>query len=100
MISELQEAITLKKVVSIFFHGDGGYRRLEPFCLGKTKDGIVTLLAFQVGGFSNTFTTYGWKLFRVECMMSIELTDEYFVSTRPGYNQSVPVIQHVFYQVR
>ncbi|MBN1278913.1 MAG: hypothetical protein JW989_03915 [Chlorobiaceae bacterium] len=99
MISELERAIAQKRVVSVFFLGEGGFRKLEPFCIGKTEAGIEVFRAFQVGGFSNTFTTYGWKLFRIDRIISIELGDEHFDSARPGYKFMDPAIHHVICKV-
>ncbi|MBN1279826.1 MAG: WYL domain-containing protein [Chlorobium sp.] len=95
MLSVLKRAIAEKKVVSVFFHGEGGYRLIEPFLVGTTDTGIEALRAFQVGGFSNTFKTYGWKLFRVDCITSIDITDETFSPSRPDYNPDDPVIRTV-----
>ncbi len=95
MLSVLKKAIAEKRVISVFFHGEGGHRLLEPFLLGTTENGIEALRSFQIGGYSNTFNTYGWKIFRVDCIASIEITEAEFSPSRPDYTPDDPVIHNV-----
>lgn len=99
MHSLLLTAIKQKKIISAFFYGEGGFRLLEPFCFGTTAGGIEALRAFQTGGYSNTFTAYGWKLFRVDSMTSINLTPDNFSPNRPGYTPNDPIIKTIICQI-
>jgi len=95
----VQEAIERRKVISVFFFGEGGPRLLEPFCLGMTDSGMPGLRAYQVGGFSNTFTSFGWKVFKLDLMVSAEVTDQGFSGVRDGGNADEVVFDEIICEV-
>jgi hypothetical protein len=84
MNQSIVTAINNRYVLSIFY--DGGTRIIEPHCYGISTEGNELLRAFQVNGYSNSGNPIGWKLFRVDNIMSMESTGDTFVSPRPGYN--------------
>jgi len=61
------------KVVSIFYDGDGvenrGYRDIEPYCYGNSKDDNPVLRAYQQSGATDSEIP-GWKLFRIDKIVS------------------------------
>lgn len=80
-------AIRARRVIEFFYHG--GYRTVEPFCLGLVMSGEAdneSLLCYQIGGFSELREVVGWKLYRASEMTDIEISNERFTGDRPGYD--------------
>jgi hypothetical protein len=80
-------AIRSRRVIEFYYHG--GYRTVEPFCLGVVMTGEAdneSLLCYQTGGFSELREVVGWKLYRASEMEDIEVSREQFSSDRPGYD--------------
>jgi predicted DNA-binding transcriptional regulator YafY len=84
MNSTICSAIRSRRVVQ--FDYDGGLRTAEPFCHGASMDGHDLLRAYQTGGYSESGNSVGWRLFRVDRMNNLNITDESFSGNRPGYN--------------
>ena len=80
----------------IRFYYDGGSRTAEPFCHGASKPGNDLLRAYQTGGHSESGNPVKWKLFRVDKMSSITITDESFSANRPDYNPNDPAMATVY----
>ena len=83
----LCSAIESRRVIEFYYHG--GYRTVEPFCLGLVRSGEAdneSLLCYQTGGFSELREVVGWKLYRASEMEEIELLNERFTGDRPGYD--------------
>lgn len=83
----LCSAIGSRQVIEFYYHG--GYRRVEPYCLGLIIDANAdneSLLCYQTGGFSELQEAEGWKLYRASDMEEIEVSGEQFGGSRPGYN--------------
>ena len=94
-MDDVQRAIKQKQVVTIFYDGDEpggrGFRTIEPVCLGFSKSGNRVLRAWDMEGSSHTATTGeqplpGWRLFRLDKIMTFKPTGDNFTSPRPGYN--------------
>ena len=80
-------AIRSRRLIEFFYHG--GYRTVEPFCLGLVMSGDInneSLLCFQTGGFSELREVVGWKLYRASELEDIEVLNDTFVGDRPGYD--------------
>jgi hypothetical protein len=80
-------AIDSRRVIEFYYHG--GYRTVEPFCLGLVLSGEadnVSLLCYQTGGFSELREVVGWKMYRISDMTEIEMLGDRFSSDRPGYD--------------
>ncbi|WP_449258571.1 hypothetical protein [Chlorobium limicola] len=95
MESAICKAITSRKVLSVFFQGDDGYRLLEPYCLGIASNGIKVLHAYQISGYSNSESTSGWKLFRIDSLEFANLTDHLFAESRPECGKQMHAIESV-----
>ncbi|HJX12775.1 MAG TPA: hypothetical protein VJ377_04525 [Dehalococcoidales bacterium] len=79
-------AIKGRRVIEFYYHG--GYRTVEPFCLGVVMAGAdnESLICYQTGGYSELLEVVGWKLYRVSEMENIEITRREFGGDRPGYD--------------
>ena len=80
-------AIKSRRVMEFFYHG--GYRTVEPFCLGLVMSGDAdneSLLCYQIGGYSELREPVGWKLYRASEIENMEITAEHFGGDRPGYD--------------
>ena len=80
-------AIRSRRVIEFYYHG--GYRTVEPFCLGLVMSGEAdneSLLCYQVGGYSELREAVGWKLYRASEIENMEITSEQFSGDRPGYD--------------
>lgn len=77
-------AIRSKRVIRFYY--DGGLRTAEPFRYGASSEGNDLLRAYQTSGYSESGYPVGWRLFRVDRMSSINITDETFSGNRPDYN--------------
>lgn len=85
--SVICSAISTRCIIVFFYHG--GYRTVEPFCLGLVLSGRAdneSLLCYQIGGYSELSEAIGWKLYRTSEMESIEITRRQFSGNRPGYD--------------
>jgi hypothetical protein len=78
------EAIRERRVIR-FFYG-GGYRLVEPHCYGVSRDGKELLRGYQISGHSESGQSEGWKLFRLDGMSDLSVTDDSFEGPHPLYN--------------
>jgi predicted DNA-binding transcriptional regulator YafY len=94
-MDDVQRAIKQKQVITVFYDGDEpggrGIRTIEPVCLGFSKSGNRVLRAWDMEGASHTATTGeqplpGWRLFRLDKIMTFKPTGDNFTTPRPGYN--------------
>lgn len=74
----------------------GGSRVAEPYCYGFSAAGKELLRAYQVAGYSESGNPQGWKLFHVEKMMNLHVSDISFAGTRPEYNPQDPAMEVVY----
>lgn len=97
-IENVGQAIDQKKVISIYYDGDipggPGLRKIEPVCLFVDKrSGNTNLTAWDIEGASHKVATGegvlpGWRLFRLDKILSWNPTGENFTQMRPGFNPS------------
>lgn len=83
----LCSAIKSRHVIEFYYHG--GYRTVEPFCLGvviASGEDNESLICYQTGGFSELREVVGWKLYRASEMEDIVVLHEQFSGNRPGYD--------------
>lgn len=95
-IENVGNAIDRKKVVSIYYDGDTpggpGLRTIEPVCLFVDKrSGNTNLTAWEREGASHKVAVGdgvlpGWRLFRMDKILSWNPTGEEFTQMRPGFN--------------
>ena len=84
MNTSVCDAIRVRAVIT--FDYDGGARTAEPHLHGVSTAGNDVLCAWQTGGYSRSGQSSGWKLFRIEEMSDVVMTDQRFTGSRPGYN--------------
>jgi hypothetical protein len=78
----------IKQLRPIEFYYQHGYRTVEPFALGivlTDHEDNLSLLCWQINGFSDLNEIVGWKLYRVSDMEDIEVQNTHFTGIRPGY---------------
>lgn len=94
-IDSIIDAIKNKKSVIIYYDGDEpggrGLREIEPVCFGYSKADNPVLRAWDSEGASHTAykgekPLPGWRLFRVDKILSFKPTGNNFNQMRPNYN--------------
>ena len=94
-LDSIVDAIKNRQVVIIYYDGDEpggrGIRQIEPVCLGVSKAGNKVLRAWDSEGASHTGykgeqPLPGWRLFRLDKILSNKPTGEVYNQPRPGYN--------------
>jgi hypothetical protein len=84
MNSLLCTAIGSRRIVTFYY--DGGRRVVEPYCHGSSEAGFDLLRGFQTAGHSSSGATSGWKMFRIEGVSGLAMTDTLF-SARAEYDR-------------
>ena len=94
-IDDVVDCIKNKKKCVIYYDGDEpggrGLRDIEPVCLGVSKAGNKVVRAWDNEGSSHTAykgeqPLPGWRLFRVDKILTYKPTLDTFNNARPGYN--------------
>jgi len=95
-IDSIVDAIKKRKVCVIYYDGDEpggrGLRLIEPVCFGYSKSDNPVLRAWDYEGASHTGylgsqRLPGWRLFRVDKILSFRPSGENYDIIRPGYNK-------------
>jgi len=95
-VGDVTKSIKDRRVMTIYYDGDipggKGWRRIEPVCLGYSKNGNLLLRAWDIDGASHTDTTGkqplpGWRLFRLDKIFTYRPTTTTFDTPRPNYNK-------------
>jgi predicted DNA-binding transcriptional regulator YafY len=94
-IDGVVDAIKKRQIVIIYYDGDEpggrGIRQIEPVCLGTSKAGNKILRAWDDEGASHTAykgeqPLPGWRIFRLDKILSIKPTGEVYNTPKPNYN--------------
>jgi predicted DNA-binding transcriptional regulator YafY len=94
-VDSIVNAIKNKQKVIVYYDGDEpggrGLRQIEPVCLGVSKAGNKVLRAWDEDGASHTAykgeqPLPGWRLFRLDKMLSLKPSGENFAQMRPNFN--------------
>ena len=94
-LDSIVDAIKNRQVVIIYYDGDEpggrGLREIEPVCLGVSKAGNKVLRAWDSEGASHTGykgeqPLPGWRLFRLDKILSNKPTGEVYNQPKAGYN--------------
>lgn len=94
-IDSIVDSIKKKNKVIIYYDGDEpggrGLREIEPVCFGYSKADNPVLRAWDETGASHTGykgeqPLPGWRLFRVDKILSFKPSGEKFAQVRPNYN--------------
>ena len=96
-IDSVMDAIKQKQKVVVYYDGDEpggkGLREIEPVCLGVSKAGNKVVRAWDEEGASHTAykgekPLPGWRLFRLDKILSLKPTGENFIEMKPNFNPS------------
>jgi len=96
-LDSIQDAIKKKQICIIYYDGDEpggkGLRQIEPVCLGRSRRKNLVVRAWDSEGashrgFLGTRPMPGWRLFKVDKILSFKPTGEVFVTPKPNYNPS------------
>lgn len=90
----LCRAIEQRKLVRFAYRG--GNRIVEPYCHGVTKGGHELLRGYQTTGYSSSGRPKGWRLFRLDEMGEVRITDESFAGRRSGYDPNDQAMEKIF----
>ena len=94
-IGSVQDAINRRQVITVYYDGDEpggrGIREVEPVALGKSKAGNLVMRGWDREGASHTGykgeqPLPGWRLFRLDKILSLKPTGEVYNQPHPGYN--------------
>ena len=94
-LDSIVSAIKNRNRIIIYYDGDEpggrGLREIEPVCLGVSKARNKVLRAWDDEGSSHTAykgeqPLPGWRLFRLDKILSNKPTGEVYNEIRPGYN--------------
>jgi len=94
-IDSIVDAIKKRNKIVIYYDGDEpggrGLREIEPVCFGYSKADNPVLRAWDYQGASHTGykgeqPLPGWRLFRLDKILSLKPTGEIYNQPRPGYN--------------
>ena len=94
-INSITDAIKKRQKVIVYYDGDEpggrGLREIEPVCFGYSKADNPILRAWDYEGASHT--NYkgeqplpGWRIFRLDKILSFRPTGDVFNEPKPGYN--------------
>jgi hypothetical protein len=98
MIPQICSAIELNRVIKFYYNG--GIRLVEPFCCGVHKTtGSNVLRGYQIGGYSESGETEGWKLFQVSEISELVITDDTFSCSRANYNPNDKAMSTIYRSV-
>jgi hypothetical protein len=91
----ITRAIQQRLLLQIMY--DGGHRIVEPHAFGHNAGkGHDLLRAYQVSGSSKTFEYVGWKLFRCDEMLSLQVLEQHFSGPRPGYKRGDKALDQIY----
>ena len=94
-------AIRSMKVIEFRYadkQGNIHHRVVEPYAHGVTRRGKDALRGYQIGGTSESVVP-DWKLFIVEQMSGLRVTDRTFAGTAPGYAHGDRDLNPIFCRV-
>ena len=91
---DIQRSINMKNIITINYNGreyGKGYRDIEPVCFGISKSGNFVLRAWEIEGSSHSNKVRGnpipgWRLFRLDKILTYALQGDNFTEVRPKYN--------------
>ena len=94
-VNSVTDTIKNKQKIVVYYDGDEpggkGLRLIEPVCFGYSKADNPVLRAWDLEGASHTAykgeqPLPGWRLFRLDKVLTYKPSGENFDSPRPGYN--------------
>jgi len=98
MNKQICDAIKERQLIRFYY--EEHQRIVQPHTYGIHKDtGNEVLRAYQVGGYSSSGNIPGWRLYIVSKISNIEITDEIFENSAPGYRKNDSAMSYIFCQM-
>jgi hypothetical protein len=97
MNRQIYRAINSKFILRFWYNG--GTRTVEPFCYGVDAEGKEVLRGYQIRGYNEFGRSQEWRLFKVEKVMSLEVTNRHFTGERPRYSPEDPDMETIFCRI-
>lgn len=98
MRKDICSAIDSRKVISFYYRG--GVRFVEPFCYGIHKSfGNEVLRGYQVRGYSEFGEPSGWKIYPVDKISNLVITNDNFRDDRKDYNPDDPMMKKIICRI-
>ncbi len=96
MNEDIIAAIETKSLLEFTY--DGESRIVEPHCYGLTTKGNEAIRAFQVDGYSSS-GKMGWKMYDLSKAEDINVLEDKFSSSRPGYRKRDKGMDEIFIEL-
>ncbi len=93
----IREAIENKQVIEFSYKND--LRIVEPFVLGVSSSGKISLRAYQIGGFSSDSNNTGWKLFTLDKIDKLRIRTDNFTGIREYYNSNDSALNPIYARI-
>lgn len=90
---KLCEAIQNRQKIRFMYKGHP--RIVEPHLLGVKQNGRLVLSAWFVKGYTKSRHEPPWRSYRLSDIRFLEILDESFVETRPGYNRNDSTMKQI-----
>ena len=81
----ISEAIEQRHLLRVEYRTAPGYRRVEPHACGWSRHDDALAQVYQVSGPSLSGASEGWKMLRLDRVLSLEMLDEQFDGPRDEY---------------
>ena len=85
----------IKEMRFVTFNYDGLDRVVECATLGYTTAGMPAIRGYQPAGDTHSGTVPCWRLFRIDKIQGLVLTEEHFYSEPPFYKKSDPAFSRI-----
>ena len=96
MDNQICQAIANKDIIEFCYRGMW-IRLFEPHTCGIHKDtGNKVLSGYQLGGYSESGNLPDWRLFIMDHIADLRITDGKFLGPRPGYNPNDSRMSRIF----
>jgi hypothetical protein len=96
-LAQACEAIANARRLALTYAGHD--RVVEVHVAGYARQGEPLMRAWQVRGGSESGEPVGWKMFRIEDVTAMRLTDERSRAPRPDYEPNDPAIVRIVCQI-
>jgi len=97
MNQSICKAIREKRILTFMY--DGHPRVVEPHCYGLTRTGKEAIRCYQTGGTGVKPDVTPWHLMTVAKMMNLQILEDSFSTTRPGYKRGDEHMTTIFEQL-
>ncbi len=97
MNQTIYDAISKKQVIKFTY--DGHFRIVEPHTYGISTTGKETFRGYQIDGTSFRGPVPDWRPFTISKIQDLEVTGDYFFTTRPGYVKNDSMMREIFIQL-